>query len=122
MMLDTTELLSAIASMSENVGGDRLARAAGNGLIAKTRKVIEAEGPGWPAKKGGGPLLRKTGKMVASLGIDSATDIEVVVGLDHPAGYHVTGTKRMPRRDPFEFVEKNDLGDVVVAITEEMVK
>lgn len=80
-------------------------------LVASVSDVFEAEGPGWEPladstrmnpRRADGPILQDTGVAAGSVG-PAWGDVyaEAVGGVDYLL-YHVTGTSKMPKRNPFD--------------------
>ena len=106
----------------------------GEALIAAVSDVYDAEGPGWDPlaestlrqRRGGGggaKMLRDTGLMQRT---------QVALGSDYAeayspapyAQYHVTGTSKMPKRNPFDLgpFENELLADVGDMLAAELTK
>lgn len=81
----------------------------GEMLLGAIQDVFQAEGPGWPdlaestkAQRRGVDymILQDTGVMAGSVEpVYGDTYVDATFGASY-AVYHVTGTRRMPRRDP----------------------
>lgn len=109
--LDATELHRALRDIGER--GERTAEltpAISEMLVGAILEVFEVEGPGWEPlapstlrrRRGGGAgakILQDTGVLANSItGTHGPTYAEAGSNVPY-GGFHVTGTKRMPKRD-----------------------
>lgn len=129
---DTSELTGLFRQLEErgkNVS--RLTPAIAEMLKSAVNDVIEAEGPGWKdladstkqARRGTSyKILQDTGVLAASIGTESGPDwAEAYAGAAY-ADFHVTGTRNMPARNPFELGQFMDdvLSDASDLILQEL--
>lgn len=108
---DASSLLHLVRELEARGGdaGDAL-RAVSELVVSAVQDTIEAQGPGWPPlapatlarRRGGGgsaKMLKDTGNLAGSI-TRAWSDREAEAYTDVPyAGFHVTGTSRMPARD-----------------------
>lgn len=104
-----SNLSSVLLGLQKQAQGiDRHLPAIAEMLVGAVQDVIEAEGPGWQdlsdstkaARRGTSyKILQDTGLLASSVSAQyGATYAEAVDGTTY-GHYHVSGTKRMPRRD-----------------------
>lgn len=109
--VDTSELKAAVAQLeAKGKSVSRLMPVIAEMLVAGVNDVYEAEGPGWKdlaestkqARRGSSyKILQDTGLMANTQAGNGADWAEAYSGAPY-AGFHVTGTQHMPRRDPFD--------------------
>ena len=120
------KVLQGLQAQGTNI--ERHLPAVGELLYAAVQDVFEAEGPGWQdladstkAQRRGSSykILQDTGLLVGSLAPSYGTTyVEIVDGTTY-GHYHVTGTKRMPKRDwtelgPYEQPLLDDVAELLV--------
>jgi phage gpG-like protein len=118
---DLNKVLLELQGKGQSI--DKFLPTIGEMLVGAVNDVLEAEGPGWEpladstkAQRRGSvyKILQDTGVMAASLEPKiGPTYAEAVFGASY-AIYHVTGTSRMPRRDP------TDLGPFLDPLLDEV--
>ncbi len=128
--VDESELISAIYQLKargRNVRG--VLPVLGDALVSAVNDVFDAEGPDWEPlsevtvrqRRGTSEkILQDTGMFAQSLEMATGADwVEARSGVAY-GEFHATGTKHMPKRNPFElgpfeadFLE--DAADVVAA-------
>lgn len=121
---DTSALQRAIRELEAKGGrsGDAM-RAASELVVSAVQEVFEQQGPGWPPLAPATIARRRGGGGAAKMLIDSSnlvgsitrawSDKEAEAYTEVPyAGYHVSGTSRMPARD-FTAVDFDALLDEV---------
>lgn len=110
--VDTQELAGAVYKLQAKAKAlSGLMPAFAEALVAAVSDVYEAEGPGWdglePATKArrrgsSYKILQDTGIMVDSTSPGYGADwAEAFAGASY-ADFHATGTRRMPKRNPFD--------------------
>jgi phage gpG-like protein len=103
---DLNKVLLGLAQQGKSAGN--LLPAIAEMLVGAVHDVVEAEGPGWPGladstkrqRRGSTyAMLQDTGVFMSSVaGQYGSTYAEAVDGTSY-GHFHVTGTKRMPKRD-----------------------
>ncbi len=111
----------------------RVMPVAAEALVSAVSDVYEAEGPGWEPlaastlrqrRGSSAKILQDSGVMAASTSPSHGNDwAEASAGVPY-AKFHSAGTRRMPRRDPFDLGPFMDpvLEDVAELLAEEAVK
>lgn len=108
---DASSLIALVRELEQRGGsaGDAM-RVVSELVVSAVQDVFERQGPGWPPlapvtiarRRGGGgaaKMLIDTGNLSGSI-TRAWNDREAEAYTDVPyAGYHVTGTSRMPARD-----------------------
>lgn len=100
-------------------------------LVGAVQDVFEAEGPGWEPlaeatkrnRRGGShKILQDTGVMAASVDPRWGADYAEAVGGASYTIFHVKGTSRMPKRNPFDLgpFEQPLLEEVAALLTEQV--
>lgn len=127
--IDARELERLLERFNRQVNGrisSTMAIVAEN-LVAAVSDRFESAGDGeWPelaestlrSRRGGGSgaqILVDTGRLAGSIRGDSGADFAEATSDVAYAIYHVTGTSRMPRRDPF------DVSDAVLNAQQDLI-
>jgi phage gpG-like protein len=111
--LDNTELLKILQQLGDRAGSVamQIAPNVAEMLVAGVHDVYDAEGPGWKdladstknARRGSSyKILQDSGVMAMSTAQAFGPDWAEAHGGAAYTIFHVTGTKFMPRRDPFD--------------------
>jgi phage gpG-like protein len=123
---DLAKVLAGIQAKGQSI--DRHLPAIAEMLVSAVHDVLEAEGPGWQEladstkrqRRGSSyKILQDTGLFASSIaGSYGSTYAEAVDGTTY-GHYHVTGTKRMPKRDwtelgPYEAGLLEDVAELLV--------
>lgn len=118
---------------SRNAGLSRLMPSVAKALSTGVSDVFGAEGPGWEPlapstiKQRRGTshkILQDNGDFARTIGTGSGADWAQAFGAVSYAQFHATGTKHMPKRNPFDFGPATDdvLEDIADMLLEEIVK
>jgi phage gpG-like protein len=102
-------------------------------LVAAVSDVYEAEGPGWEPlaastlkqrRGSSAKILQDTGVMAASTTPSHGNDWAVATAGEPYAEFHATGTRHMPKRNPFDLGAALDpvLEDIADLLAQEAVK